>query len=153
FATQVTLPDTNSPNLAHHVTRTQYDANTGLVTIRADQNGNPTSFTYDLMLRPLQTSFPDGGQASFSYPSTTQAVVQRKIDANRSTYSTTLPDSSGRLSRTAIANAEATPYDLTDVCYDSNGRPSFQSYPYQAAGYTGAKVCSGKGDSFAYDGA
>src|SRR5262249_30659754 len=51
------------------------------------------------------------------------------------------------------ANAEATPYDVTDVCYDGNGRPSFQSYPYQASGVTGAQVCSGLGDSLTYDGA
>src|SRR6185437_6797762 len=70
-----------------------------------------------------------------------------------STFSATRLDTYGRTMRTAGANAEATPYDVSDTCYDSNGRTKFQSYPYQAATYTGAQVCSGAGDTFAYDGA
>jgi len=153
YVTKVTLPVTHSPNATNHVTSMQYEPNTGLPSKTTDQNSQQTTFTYDPMLRPLLTNFPDGGQTSISYPSPTQAVVQNKIDSARSTYSTTLLDTYGRVKRTAIANAESTPYDLADVCYDSNGRPSFQSYPYQAAGYTGAQVCSGAGDSAAYDGA
>ncbi len=152
YLTKVIMPDTNSPILAHHITQTQYEPNTGLPSRTTDQNGKQTTFTYDLMLRPLQTNFPDGGQTNFSYPNTKQSVVQNKIDASRSTYSTSLLDTYGRVYRTAVANAESTPYDLTDVCYDSNGRPSFQSYPYQASSYTAIPTCSG-GDSFAYDGA
>ena len=103
-------------------------------------------------MRPLQTNFPDNGQTNLSYPSATQTVVQRKIDATRSTYATTLLDTFGRTSRTATANAEALQYDLQDFCYDANGRVSFQSYPYQSNSLTGASVCSGAGDSIAYDG-
>jgi RHS repeat-associated protein len=153
FLTQVLAPDTHSPTLAHHNNSAKYDPNTGLATAATDQNGNTTNFTYDLLLRPLQLSFPGGGQTNFSYPSTTQSVVQTKIDSTRSTYSTNLLDGYGRLSRTAVANAESTPYDLVDTCYDSYGRPKFTSYPYQAAGFTGSSVCSGAGDTMAYDAA
>jgi RHS repeat-associated protein len=152
YLTQVTLPVTHSPAAANHVINMKYEPNTGLPFTSTDQNSKQTTFTYDLMLRPLLTNFPDGGQTSFSYPTPTQSVVQSKIDASRSTYSTTLLDTYGRVYRTAVANAEATPYDVTDICYDSNGRPSFQSYPYQVSSYAGTPTCSG-GDSFAYDGA
>ncbi|HET9284165.1 MAG TPA: RHS repeat-associated core domain-containing protein [Candidatus Angelobacter sp.] len=153
YLTKVTQPATSSPNAASHISSTQYEPNTGLASMTTDQNGQQTTFTYDLMLRPLLTNFPDGGQTSVSYPSPTETDVQKKIDASRSTFSATLLDSYGRVRRTAVANAEATPYDVTDVCYDSNGRTKFQSYPYQASSYTGVQVCSGAGDSFAYDGA
>jgi RHS repeat-associated protein len=152
YRTQITRPDTNSPNLAHHISRAQYDFNTGLPTGVVDENSKQTTLTYDSLMRPLQTSFPDGGQTNFSYPSVTQAVVQAKIDGTRSTYSTTLLDHLGRTTRTAKANGEVLQYDLQDFCYDGNGRLSFQSYPYQSGSYTGASVCSGAGDSFAYDG-
>jgi RHS repeat-associated protein len=151
YVTQLTLPDTNSPNLAHHITKSQYDANTGLPVNTWDQNNQQTTFTYDLLLRPLQTNFPDGGQSNISYQSTTQTLVQNKIDSTRSTSSYTQVDSYGRLSRTALANGESTPYDQQDFCYDSNGRLQFQSYPYQGSGFGQAKVCSGAGDSFSYD--
>jgi len=153
YLTKVTQPVTHSPNAANHVTSTQYEPNTGLTSMTTDQNLQQTTFTYDLMLRPLLTNFPDGGQTSVSYPSPTETDVHKKIDASRSSFSTTLLDTYGRVRRTAVANAEATPYDVTDVCYDSNGRTKFQSYPYQAATYTGAQVCSSAGDAFAYDGA
>jgi RHS repeat-associated protein len=151
YRTKTTKPDTHSPNLAHHVTTAQYDFNTGLPTAGVDENSQQTSFTYDSLMRPLQASFPDGGQTNFSYPSVTQSVGQSKIDGTRSTYSATLLDNLGRPARTAKANGESLQYDLQDFCYDGNGRLNFQSYPYQSASYTGASVCSGAGDSFAYD--
>ena len=60
-------------------------------------------------------------------------------------------DGYGRASRTALINAEINPYDQQDICYNSSGQVSFQSYPYQGGGLGQAKVCSGTGDSFTYD--
>ncbi|HKW76518.1 MAG TPA: hypothetical protein VJN64_13400, partial [Terriglobales bacterium] len=153
FLTQVTLPDTNSPGLAHHTTRNQYDFSTGLPTASIDQNGQQTTLSYDTLLRPFQIGFPDGGQTTFTYSGPTQSVVQSKIDGTRSTYATTILDNLGRISRTAIANGEALQYGVQDFCYDANGRLSFQAYPYQSSSYTGAVNCSAEpGDTFAYDG-
>jgi RHS repeat-associated protein len=152
FATQTTMPDTHSPLLAHHAASSTYDCNTGLLLTATDQNGQVTSYSYDAIMRPKQTTFPDGGQTKFSYPSTNQVVVQNKIDSARSTYSTTLVDGYGRPSRSAVANDESTPYDQQDTCYDANGLVLFTSYPYQGnAPVTSPKVCSGAGDTFAYD--
>lgn len=152
YLTGVTMPDTNSPNLAHHQIFTEYDFHAGLVMARTDQNLNSTLYTYDSMLRPLNINFPDGGQTSVSYPNATQTVVQRKIDGARSTFATTIFDSFGRVSRTASGNGEtSSPYDLQDFCYDLNGRLQYRSYPYQAGDYAGANDCSHAGDTFTYD--
>ena len=151
LVTQTTLPDTNSPNLTHHQTSATYDCNTGLQSTSTDQNGNETKFFYDNMFRPTEVDYSNGGQTLTSYPSVTQSIVQNKIDGSRSTYSTTLRDGYGRVSRTAAKSDESTPYDQQDVCYDSDGRLGFKSYPYQGQGFSTGQVCSGAGDSFTYD--
>lgn len=152
YVTQVTQPDTHSPNLAHHTLRSQYDANTGLRVSAWDQNGNQTRMTYDAMLRPQQINFPDGGQTTILYDSVNQTHTETKIDATRTAFSYVLVDGYGRTSRTARANGETVPYDQQDVCYDSNGLIGFTSYPYQGQGFSDPKRCSGAGDSSTYDG-
>jgi RHS repeat-associated protein len=154
FATQTTLPDTNSPSLAHHSTSATYDCTTGLPSTSTDQNGNVTKFFYDNMLRPIEVDFPDLGKIVTSYPDPNHVTVQKKIDGSRSTSSTTVLDGYGRASRTATANGESTPYDQQDSCYDSNGRLSFRSYPYQGNAPNAIAACpntSLAGDIFAYD--
>jgi RHS repeat-associated protein len=154
YVTQVTMPDTNSPNLAHHVTKAQYDANTGLSLKIWDQNNQATTFTYDGALRPLQVNFPDGGQTAYAYdetPNLNGVNVKQTIDSTRTTNSYLQLDSYGRQSRTAVANGESIPWDQQDFCCDSNGRLSFVSYPYQGNGWSTTKVCSGAGDTFSYD--
>lgn len=151
FGTQTTMPDTVSPNLAHHTTSATYDCNTGLLLTSTDQNSNVTKFFYDNIFRLTEVDFADGGQTLTSYPSLTQVIVKNKIDSTRFTYSTTLLDGYGRLSRKAVQNDETTPYDQQDFCYDSNGRLGFKSYPYQGNGFGSAPVCSGAVDAFTYD--
>jgi RHS repeat-associated protein len=153
FRTQTNLPDTNSPTLAHHTSSATYDCNTGLVSTVTDQNGQVTKFFYDTMFRSTEIDYPDGGQTLSSYPDPNHVTVTQKIDSSHSTSSTTVLDLYGRVSRTAVANGETTPYDQQDSCYDSNGRLSFRSYPYQASSPSAGATCPSTlaGDSFAYD--
>src|SRR5260370_8293120 len=65
-------------------------------------------------------------------------------------YSATLLDGLGWVSRVASQNGESSPWDQQDLCYDSNGRLDFQSYPYQGSGWSTAKVGSGAGATIAY---
>ncbi|HEY2113515.1 MAG TPA: RHS repeat-associated core domain-containing protein, partial [Candidatus Angelobacter sp.] len=153
FNTQLTFPDTHSPNLAHHVLRQQFDANTGLRTALWDQNNNQTTMTYDLMRRPLQVLYPDGGQITFVYDNVNQVHTETKVDSSHIAYSYLLMDGYGRTSRRAHVTTETLPYDQQDVCYDSKGQLAFTSYPYQGHGFTDPKVCTGPGDSFVYDAA
>jgi RHS repeat-associated protein len=152
YVTQVTLPDTNSPTLAHHIVKSQYDANTGRMMSAWDQNNAQTSLGYDSMLRNVQTNFPDGGRRTLVFDSFNQSHSETKIDSTRTTYAYTLLDGYGRLSRTAQTSGETTPYNQQDFCYDSNGQLLFQAYSYQGNGFSDPKVCSGAGDTFAYDG-
>jgi RHS repeat-associated protein len=153
FPTQTTLPDTSSPNLTHHKTAAAYDCDTGLVTSVTDQNNQVTTFSYDNMLRLTEVDYADTGKTTTSYPDPNHVTVQRQIDSSRSTSSTTVLDGYGRVSRTAVANGESTPYDQQDFCYDANGRVSFRSYPYQSDAPNAAATCPSTlaGDSFGYD--
>jgi len=153
FPAQTKFPDTNSPHLAHHTTSATYDCNTGLVTTATDQNNGVTRFFYDNIERPTEIDSPDGGQTLTSYPDLNHTTVTRKIDSSRTTSYTTVVDGYGRVSRTAVANGESTPYDQQDSCYDSNGRLSFRSYLFQGNAPNSAATCppSLTGDTFAYD--
>lgn len=176
FATEVQMPDTVSGGVTtHHVTYTGYDFNTGLKTSVTDQNGtvagdpaHSTSFAYDNLWRPLSITGPpdpnNGGQQAqtvYNYDDSITAfspnvLTQQKIDG-RQTQSYTLFDGLGRAIRTARLNDEGDSsnlYDQTDVCFDSLGRKSFETYPYRSSGFNAPYACSNTqrpGDTFAYD--
>jgi RHS repeat-associated protein len=152
YVTQVALPDTNSPTLAHHIVKSQYDANTGRMMSAWDQNNALTTLAYDSLLRTVQTNFPDGGRTILVFDSFNQSHTETKIDSSRTTYAYTLVDGYGRLSRSAQTSGETTPYNQQDFCYNSNGQLLFQAYSYLGNGFSDPKVCSGAGNTFAYDG-
>ncbi|HYY72549.1 MAG TPA: RHS repeat-associated core domain-containing protein, partial [Candidatus Bathyarchaeia archaeon] len=152
YVTQTNLPDTNSPNLAHHIVSGNYDFNTGLLTTFTDQNSKTSAFTYDNMWRFVTATFPDQGLMSFFYPDPLTLERQQKIDSTGRYADIFLRfDGLGREIRRITANDEATPWDQVDTCYDARGLASFVSYPYQGTGLAMSRVCSGAGDSFAYD--
>jgi RHS repeat-associated protein len=153
FVTQTQYPDTNSPNLAHHIISGNYDFNTGLLTSFTDQNSNSKTFAYDNMQRFTTVTYPspDGGTVNFYYPDGVTIEQQKQIDASRTTDLFVRFDGVGREIRRITANDESTPWDQVDTCYDSLGRASFKSYPYQGTGLSASQVCSGAGDAFVYD--
>jgi RHS repeat-associated protein len=153
YVTQVTLPDTNSPTLAHHIVKSQYEANTGRMISAWDQNNRQTTLAYDSLLRTVQTTFPDGGQTTLVFDTFNKSHTETKIDGSRITYAYTLVDGYGRPSRSAQTSGETTPlYNQQDFCYNHNGQLSFSAYSYQGNGFSDPIVCSGAGDTFAYDG-
>lgn len=151
YASQIALPDTNSPGPAHHVNSANYDTHTGLLTSARDENGNLTTFFYDSLLRPTQTNLPDGGLISLRYPDANHVTAQQLINDPFMLFSETELDGYGRASRAIMANGEAAPFDIQDFCYDSMGRLAFRSSPYQGSGLSAAKVCFGAGDRYEYD--
>jgi RHS repeat-associated protein len=157
YATKMQLPDTNSPNLAHHITQDWYDFNTGLKTSHTDENSNPTTYTYDGMGR-LKTIVPPApeGSVTLTYtdtPGSLSVEKQQAINVTQSTNAYTLFDGLGRQISQIVANGQTTPYDRTDICYDARGLKSFTSYPYQTNTWSTWSVCpsSQPGDSYAYD--
>ena len=127
-----------------------YDLNTGLLIQATDPNDQPTTYTYDDMLRTTQISYPDTGLTTFSYPSPNEVDISEKIDTRYRT-SSLLVDGVGREIRQIVSNGEALPYDQVDTSYDGLGRVGFKAYPYQGNGFSTARVTSGAGDSFAHD--
>ena len=151
-ATTYAFPVSASNALSQNTTF-KYFACTGQLASVTDPNSKTTSFTYDSLLRPTQSNLPDGGQTTIAYTDTGNINVEtkQKIDASRTTDSFVYFDGLGRESRRMAANGESTPWDQVDTCYDSLGRISFTSNPYQGNGLSTPKVCSAAGDSLSYD--
>ena len=153
YVTQTQFPDTSSPILTHHIISGNYDFNTGLLTGRTDENSRTTTYAYDNLLRLTNVTYPspDGGQWNYFYPDMVTVERTKQIDGTRTTDEFAHFDGLGREIRHIAANDEGTPYDQVDTCYDAGGRVSFKSYAYQGSGLGASQVCSGAGDSFAYD--
>jgi RHS repeat-associated protein len=154
------FPTTITNALSQSVTNA-YDFNTGLLTSTTDLNSKTTSYAYDNMLRMTQATYPPqtvngvqlNGLTTFAYPAATQVQISELMD-NTSRYrvSNLKVDGVGREIRRNTTNGESTPYDQIDTCYDSMGRVSYKSYPYQSSGLTAPMNCPGTaGDLFAYD--
>jgi len=59
-----------------HSTSFSYDYNNGQLTNSTDANSQTTSYIYnDLLARPTQTNFPDGGQTQISYNDSAPSVT------------------------------------------------------------------------------
>lgn len=149
---------TRVTNALNQATNNSYYSCSGLLGSTTDANNQQTSFQYDALSRPTRITFPLqgtlNGVTNYIYTDTVGSLNVEKtktIDASRSTDEFFYYDGLGRLMSHSLANDQATPWDKADTCYDSVGRKSFSSYPYQASSATAAQVCSGLGDSFSYD--
>ena len=157
YVIQTQAPDTNSPNLAHHITKDVYDLNTGLKTSHTDENSNLTTYTYDDMLR-VKTITPPApeGATTFTYTDTVGSLSvekQQTISGSSSTTEYDLFDGLGRPVSHVVANGQSTPYDKSDTCYEGRGLKSSVSYPYQTSTWNSWPSCpsSQAGDSYVYD--
>jgi RHS repeat-associated protein len=126
---------------------------TGLPLTSTDPNSAVTTVqSYDLMLRPTQIDFADGGMTTLSYSATQNGMQTYQTSSVYGDTETQL-DGFGRQSRVEVQNS--TGWYQTDTCYDANGNPSFTTYPYQGADFTNTqKVCyssSPGGDTKTYD--
>jgi RHS repeat-associated protein len=155
YVTQVQNPDTNSPNLSHHITSANYDFNSGLLSSSTDQNGQQTTYTYDALFRLTAINYPDGGANTYSYPDAVTIERQRKIDSSpRWTDEFLKVDGLARQIRMITLNDETPSYDQIDTCYDLDGAIGFVSYPFQGAGFSTGRDCTGSvhpGDASVYD--
>jgi RHS repeat-associated protein len=112
----------------------------------ADQNqinaGKSTSYTYDILNRPLTISHPDGGLTTSCYshdPSSSCyttalppfSITSRLMSGSNYFTTKTLLDSYGRTAETQItSDPECTSGDKTDTTYDSFSRVVTVSNPY-----------------------
>jgi RHS repeat-associated protein len=148
FVTQTTYPTTNG---VAHIERNQFYWSTGLSAASCGQNfpsasvctnsaATPqpdyTSFTYDLMNRPLNITRGDGGQTNFSYNDTVQPVSvsgTQSITASLTLANTIVFDGVGRVMQSQLtSDPQGTTF--TDTTYDSLGRVATVSNPYRSLG-------------------
>jgi hypothetical protein len=76
-----------------------WDCNGGALTQVTDENTNPTNYAYDNMWRPIQVSYPDGGQSTATYHivgSGSNIQTSSKIDSSHNLTGEVLLDGLGR---------------------------------------------------------
>lgn len=129
YLTQATQPATGS---VAHITKIQYDANTGLPTASWDLNNNETTYSYDSLLRPLQINSPDGGQTVYSYDSATSTTQNLKITASQTFTGKSLLDPLGRISHQQLTSDPAGTSSV-DWTYNPNGLLATISNPHRSA--------------------
>jgi RHS repeat-associated protein len=134
------------------------DPGTGLPLTATDANSAQIKYaSYDALLRPLEIDGLDSSgnmaaKTTFTYSSPNVQYSQIYHNASTSGYNYTDYDAYGRTDRLAVNNGQASnPWYQQDGCFDANGNLAFQSYSYQGAGFSQAKVCSGSVDTYAYD--
>jgi RHS repeat-associated protein len=121
YRTTITRPTTSG---VAHVQTFGYGPNSGLVTSAVDENNKQTTYAYDLMLRPSSITYPDGGQTTYSYTSTSKTIkVLQKTGVLMT--STEQYDGYGRKAHSTTADGAT-----TDYTYDSLGQVSSVSNPH-----------------------
>jgi RHS repeat-associated protein len=140
YVSQITLPQTGS---TAHTLSFSYDFNTGLLTSSSDQNSQPTTFSYDNMLRPTSTGYPDGGSVNATYTGATLQDIYSLILGSTTRHDQVDLDGLGRVTGKSLVN-DPGGQTYVDTSYDLFGRVASVSNPYRGS--------STGGDSYAYDG-
>ena len=123
YVTQITMPQTGS---VQHVTGGTYDFATGKIASFTDQNGSTSNYQYDTLWRVSTASFPDGGQATFSYPNLTTIQRNKNITSSLVRTDVSIFDGLGRLTQTQLCEDGPTCSKLirTVTTYDGRGQAS-----------------------------
>src|SRR5262249_55244280 len=112
---------TKSCDALNHCTTMSYNLNPGLPADVTDPNGRTTGHSYDSIGRLTTMSYPDGGQAIFTYPDANTVTRQRLITTgNYEGLQTAKFDGLGRIYQTQQVSPSGTV--LADTTYDSIGR-------------------------------
>jgi len=135
---QAKVYPTQSTNALNQVTTYKYYSCTGLRSSVADQNDinagrAGTIYTYDLMNRPLSTTYSDGGSISFSYSDVVPVSVttRKALTASASLTTTTAYDGLARVVQTQLTS-DPQGTDLVNTTYDPLGRVASVSNPYRS---------------------
>jgi RHS repeat-associated protein len=108
-----------------------------------DVNGNPTTYSYDSMVRPTAVSYPGGGSVDTTYTNPTQTDLETAITTSTSRHDQLDLDGLDRVITSALVNdPDGETYVATS--YDALGRVSSISNPYRGSSSLG-------GDTYAYD--
>jgi RHS repeat-associated protein len=124
---------TKITNALNQVTSSKFDSCTGLAASATDSNLETTTQTYDLIMRPLITVLPDGGQTTVAYNDSSLTAVHSSTFGNGSSaFTLDRYDSLGRRSEHDIcedATASCTSPIATKYSYDGANRVISKSNP------------------------
>jgi RHS repeat-associated protein len=139
YQTQTQFPDTCSPTCIHHVIGGDYDFNTGLLTKLTDENGNPTTYSYDQLFRVKSIVSPpdlagNTPETDLDYPDPNTVKRTRKQDSTHSIVDYSYLDGLRRLKQTRLVDPQGD--DFIDTSYDELGRVAAVSNPHRST--TGA---------------
>jgi RHS repeat-associated protein len=131
-----------STNALGHVTTYGYDCNSGAITSVKDPNDLAngragTTYQYEAGAGRLQSvSYPDGGQTTYSYPSSTEVDTAVLSTPSPTINSRGIVDVFGRPSQRVQAGTS------TETSYDVNGRVSCVTNPhYSTPSWTDGTTC------------
>jgi RHS repeat-associated protein len=113
---------------------TSWNCYTGLPNSVTDVNGNPTTFTYDIMGRLIKTVYPDTGQVGITYNDTStppNIVTTTKLSSSQNRVDTTTLDGLGRVSQTEL-NSDPTNPTMVNKTYDALGRVGSVTNPFRS---------------------
>lgn len=135
FLTQITRPATVNGN---HISSATYDCNTGLALTTNDENNRQSTYNYDAMLRPVSSSYPDGGSTTNVYTpynptngARASVETKKKLDTAGSVIDqTSYFGGIGRQTSSVLVDPEGN--DTVATTYDSNGRVYSVSNPSRA---------------------
>jgi YD repeat-containing protein len=145
--TEVVHPPTNG---VQHIEKYSYGYNDAELTTSTDQNQQVTTYRYDDLLdRPTETDYPDGGQTQITYNDTAPnptITTSKELRAGTSMRGTTVTDGMGHIVQTQLTS-DPLGSDLTDSTYTGQGLLNTQSNPHRSASLStdGTK-------SYVYDG-
>ena len=117
-------------------TSATYDSYTSLRASSTDENGQVTSFNYDVMDRQTSLTRPDTTVFSTSYDDTSASpgrTLTSPVTSTTSRVVTTTSNGLGKPTRTTVTDAGATVYSKVDTQYDALERVSQVSLPYTGA--------------------
>jgi len=134
FLTQVTYPPTNG---VAHIENFSYGWPDGQLTLSKDQNGQPTTYTYnDPLDRLTQTSYPDGGVTTLAYndtPPMPTVTTSKKLNSSQTVVSVAVEDGLGHVTETELtSDPQGTVYTVR--AYDGPGRVYTATTPYRTTG-------------------
>jgi RHS repeat-associated protein len=108
-----------------------YNSYTGAVATLTDENGQVTSYSYDLMGRLTTVTRPDSSQLTTSYDDTNKIVTSTTpVDSSHSTQRLIGFDGLGRAVKTTLEDASSTVYSIVQKQFDPIGRAYKRSNPY-----------------------
>jgi RHS repeat-associated protein len=138
---------TKTTNALNQSTTASYLSCTGQVASTTDANLQTTNFAFDLMNRPVTTSYPDGGLTTACYtdvggatcaqtPPPYQIVTAKMITSSLVEKSTTLFDGMHRVAQTQL-NSDPDGATYIDTTYDALGRVQSVSNPHHQPASSG----------------